>query len=309
MKDRLVSIIAWLFQRPLRMMAHLKGPEFLTAKELERQGIAIYQHHYYHPFITEDDLARPLDLARNLPGIKLDAAKQIEFICSLLGRDEICEFASAENPDSRFRYDNGLYGYGDADVLYAMIRTFKPKQFIEIGSGQSTKVVRLAIEQNTSDDDQYVCRHICIEPYEQPWLEDFGVEVIREKAEHVDLSLFQSLGANDICFIDSSHIIRPQGDVLFEYLTLLPLLAPGVFVHVHDIFTPADYPKKWVIDRKLLWNEQYLLEAFLSMNQDYEVLIACNWLANRFNSDLKAALPGFALQQNEQPGSFWIRHT
>ena len=73
---------------------------------------------------------------------------------------------------------------------------------------------------------------------------------------------------NDILFIDSSHIIRPQGDVLFEYLEILPILNPGVVVHIHDIFSPKDYLDNWIINDHLFWNEQYLLEAFLSFNNN-----------------------------------------
>ena len=111
-----------------------------------------------------------------------------------------------------------------------MVRHFKPQCIIEIGSGSSTLMVRNAIARNKSDNPQYRCRHMCIEPYEQPWLEKTEVELIRDKVENVDKSFFQQLGPNDILFIDSSHIIRPQGDVLFEYLELLPTLASGVLV-------------------------------------------------------------------------------
>jgi len=73
-------------------------------------------------------------------------------------------------------------------------------------------------------------------------------------------------------FIDSSHIIRPQGDVLFEYLEILPILNAGVFVHIHDIFTPKDYLSEWILDGKVFWNEQYLLEAFLSFNTCFKIM-------------------------------------
>ena len=97
------------------------------------------------------------------------------------------------------------------------------------------------------------------------WLNDVsGIEVLRQRVEQMDKQLFLELEENDILFIDSSHMIRPQGDVLCEYLEILPTLRPGVLVHIHDIFTPRDYPDEWLIDEVKLWNEQYLLEAFLS---------------------------------------------
>lgn len=94
------------------------------------------------------------------------------------------------------------------------------------------------------------------------WLEEVGVSVVRKKVEEVELSFFSRLQGNDILFIDSSHIICPQGDVLFEYLELLPSLNKGVIVHVHDIFSPKNYLKQWLQDEIWFWNEQYLLEAF-----------------------------------------------
>ena len=81
-----------------------------------------------------------------------------------------------------------------------------------------------------------------------PWLKDIGVELIRKKVENIDLDFFQKLEENDILFIDSSHIIRPQGDVLYEFLEILPSLKKGVYIHIHDIFTPRDYPNHWLMD-------------------------------------------------------------
>jgi len=109
-----------------------------------------------------------------------------------------------------------------------------------------------------------------------PWLKDIGVELIREKVENIELDFFQQLEENDILFIDSSHIIRAQGDVLYEFLEILPSLKIGVFIHIHDIFKPRDYPNHWLLDKHLLWNEQYLLEAFLSNNSDFKIIGSLN---------------------------------
>ena len=86
----------------------------------------------------------------------------------------------------------------------------------------------------------------CVEPCEQPWLESTGVEVLRKRVEVLDSQFFLCVERNDVLFIDSSHVIRPQGDVVFQYLSILPSLQNGVIVHVHDIFTPRDYPSEWL---------------------------------------------------------------
>src|SRR5690606_23330735 len=125
----------------------------------------------------------------------------------------------------------------------------------------------------------YRVEHICIEPFENPWLDASGATIIRRPLEEVDRDLFASLGDGDVLFIDSSHVIRPQGDVLIELLEIVPSLQPGVFVHVHDIFTPRDYPARWVKDEVRFWNEQYLLEALLSCSTSFRVVGALNHLA------------------------------
>jgi hypothetical protein len=128
--------------------------------------------------------------------------------------------------------------------------------------------------------------------------------VIREKVENTGIEMFSSLAAGDILFIDSSHVIRPRGDVVFEYLDILPALDVGVIVHIHDIFLPKDYPAEWVVDEVRFWNEQYLLEAFLTLNNDWKVIGALNFLRHHHYQELKATCP--FLTEDREPGSFYI---
>ena len=118
---------------------------------------------------------------------------------------------------------------------YQMIRSIKPTKIFEVGSGFSTLMAAKAILKNNEENSEYKCKHVCIEPYEMPWLESVGVVVVRKKVEDLALSFFSELKENDILFIDSSHIIRPQGDVLFEFLELLPSLNKGVIVNTSTI--------------------------------------------------------------------------
>jgi len=141
--------------------------------------------------------------------------------------------------------------------------------------------------------------------YEQPWLKDLDLELKRDKVENIDKSLFKELEANDILFIDSSHIIRPQGDVLCEYLEILPILKPGVLVHIHDIFSPKDYPDEWLF-KHLLWNEQYLLEAFLTFNNKFKIIGSLNYLTHKYRDKLASKCPIFAAQEGREPGAFWL---
>jgi predicted O-methyltransferase YrrM len=209
--------------------------------------------------------------------------------------------------ETDFYFNNHSFPPADAEYLYNIVRHTKPRKIVEIGSGFSTLITIKALEKNKLEDPAYTAAHTCIEPYEMPWLEKTGATIIRKKVEDTGNSFARSLEAGDILFIDSSHIIRPQGDVLFELLELLPLLNPGVLVHIHDIFTPKDYPDHWIFQQHRMWNEQYLLEAFLSMNQEYEVIGAVNYLAHHYGAALYAASPVFARRPEREPGSFWIR--
>ena len=207
---------------------------------------------------------------------------------------------------TEYYYDNDSFCSGDSEYLYNIIRFYKPKRFIEIGSGNSTLMVRNAIHHNKLENSSYTCKHICVEPYEQPWLEKTDVELIREKVECLDNSFFDMLELNDILFIDSSHIIRPQGDVLFEYLELLPNLKSGVIIHIHDIFTPKDYLNDIVIKNHFFWNEQYLLEAFLTFNSEFKVIGALNYLSHNYPKEFSNKCPIYANQEAREPGSFWM---
>ena len=122
--------------------------------------------------------------------------------------------------------------------------------------------------------------------------------------EDLDLEFFSQLDSGDILFIDSSHTVKIGGDVNYLFLEVLPRLKPGVIVHVHDIFLPFDYRRDWVMDELRFWTEQYLLQAFLSFNSEFEVLMANGYLAHRYVEDLKAT---FVNSPWWGGGSFWIR--
>ena len=214
------------------------------------------------------------------------------------------ELLSPPSDETEFYIENGAFESGDAEFLYSMLRFLKPRRLIEIGSGNSTKIARNALLQNALETGES-CDHVCIEPYENPWLEQLGIKIIREPVEMVGLDVFQGLEAGDMLFIDSTHMIRPQGDVLFEYLQLLPSLASGVYVHVHDIFSPRDYPDQWVRNNVMMWNEQYLLEATMGNQDRYEVVAGLNYLKHTEFDLLLGVCP--YLTEEREPGSFYLR--
>ena len=270
-------------------------------------GILPVLDHYYQPLINpKKHLRKSLRDDRELPGIDFNTEEQLNLLAEFNYNQELLKFSIRKKKGIEFYYENDSYGSGDAEYLYNMIRHFKPRRIIEIGSGYSTLMARNAIAANKIDNPDYPCHHICIEPYEQPWLKEIEIELIREKVECIEKSFFQQLESGDILFIDSSHMIRPQGDVLFEYLELLPTLKPGVLIQVHDIFTPKDYLDNWVYNDHSLWNEQYLLEAFISFNTEFRIIGALNYLAHNYSKEFEEKCPVFASQPGREPGAFWI---
>lgn len=264
---------------------------------------------YYEPDFGFLGLRRPLHLPRDLPGLDLNVEGQIELLARLdYGRELAGIPMHKSGGENAFYLKNGFFEGGEADIWYGMIRRFKPKRIFEIGSGFSTLIAIRAIEANRREDAGYRCRHVCIEPYEKPWLGDLGVELIRDRVETLDPGFFDSLGEDDFLFIDSSHIIRTQGDVLFEIQQILPRLRKGVMVHIHDIYTPMDYPQAWLVDQVRFWNEQYLLEVFLCGNRErWSVQLACFFLFKTRYAELKARCP--LLTPDSEPNSFYIRKT
>lgn len=285
----------------------LLGYDKITNKIFMNLGILPILDHYYQPMINpQKHLLNSLRDDRNLPGIDLNTEEQLNILKHFNYNEELLKFPLDKEENISYYYNNKSYESGDAEYLYNIIRYFKPKQIIEIGSGYSTLMARNAIIKNEIEDSNYKCHHICIEPYEQPWLENINVELVRDKVENIDKSFFQKLDLNDILFIDSSHIIRPQGDVLYEYLELLPSLKSGVLIHVHDIFTPKDYLNDWVYKDHRLWNEQYLLEAFLTYNSNFKIIGALNYLTHNFRDNIVEKCPILEKQIGREPGAFWL---
>lgn len=261
--------------------------------------------HYYEPLFNPRHLSRPLEEDRSLPGVDFNEAGQLALLGRFEFQEELLRMPLKPTQGLAYHFHNGSYESGDAEFLYSVIRVYRPRHIIEIGCGWSTRMIQAALVKN-QEEHGVTCKHICVEPYEMPWLEKLPVDVKRSRVEDLPLEFFSILGPGDILFIDSSHVIRPQGDVVYEYLQLLPTLKPGVIVHIHDIFTPKDYPREWVVDDVKIWTEQYLLEAFLSNNQAFRIIGALNYLHHHHRHALARSCPIIAQEPDREPGAFWI---
>ena len=272
---------------------------------LWRIGVFPIRDHYYEPQFDNRKAKRSFSEDRALPGIDLNVTEQLNLLTRFSFGQEIADLPQ-EKPDAlEFYLKNTAFESGDAEYWYQLIRLLKPTRIFEVGSGHSTLMAIKAVRKNREQDPEYRCKHVCIEPYEMPWLEETGVIVVRQKVEDLDVEFFSELKENDVLFIDSSHVIRPQGDVLFEYLALLPTLSKGVIVHLHDIFSPRNYPRQWLEEEVKFWNEQYLLEAFLSQNRSWKITGALNYLHHNHYEALKAVAP--FLTPDREPVSFYIQ--
>jgi predicted O-methyltransferase YrrM len=200
-----------------------------------------------------------------------------------------------------FFVTNPWFGPFDAEVLYSALRTFRPATVMEVGSGFSTLLIRRAIS-----DGDLATRLLCIDPMPRVDIRKQADEHVQRRVEELDPSeLAHRLGANDILFIDSSHTVNAGGDVPYLFLEVLPRLAPGVLVHIHDIFLPFDYPKEWVVDYGWNWNEQYLVGALLYANNAVELLWPAHYMWRCHREELREIIPSEPSLFG--PSSLWLR--
>ena len=272
--------------------------------------------HYYSPVPDIKDLrARNVWSSKSeLPGIDFRPEFQINLIKEL-GEEFGDECGWPENLTTNargFYTDNKNFSFGCAAALYTMIRKYKPRNIMEIGSGNSSKVIGDAIAQNKKETGEQ-CNYTVVDPYPNDTTRKIIKEItqlIDERVELVDLKEFEKLKNNDILFIDSSHTVKIGGDVNFLYLEVLPRLNPGVIVHVHDINMPYEYPETYATNTsfRMFWTESYLLQAFLAFNSSFEVLLAMNFIQTDHTDIFCRAFPHFDLEKNwANSGSFWMR--
>lgn len=223
---------------------------------------------------------------------------------------ELCELFPAphfpKEPTPGFRYfrDNIYYPFADAFTLSAVIRREKPRRIIEAGSGYSSAAMVDTILQMGAATEL-----TCIEPYPEvlhsiiPPGELKFTHFLEQPLQEVPVTFFDQLEAQDILFIDSTHVAKIGSDVTFLLLRVLPRLKPGVLVHFHDIFYPFTYPISWVREGRA-WNESIFVRALLANNPQWEV-VACNAYAGAtFPEVFRDAVPGFL---ENTGGSLWLR--
>ena len=303
--DIIIAIIIF-FTKWVYINFRKRGPENLpiTSKFLKKSGLYPIIKHYYDPKFEYSNNERNIYLNRNLKSINLNEQNQLKLLENFNFKNELIELdLNKGSKDFNFYFGNGSFEKGDAEIYYQIIRYFKPKKIVEVGSGHSTLIAMEAINKNKDNNIDTTIK--CIEPFENKWLENLNLEIIRKPLEQLDLNWNEELNENDIFFLDSSHIIRPDGDVVKFYLEILPNLKSGVIIHIHDIFTPKNYLADWTFEKVRLWNEQYLLEGILANSKRYEILLSLNYLKNNYYNKLKDKCP--YLENSTDPGSIYLK--
>lgn len=278
--------------------------------EWQRRGFSLLPNHFYSPVPDVDEVSESLSLTSGLPGLELRRNEQRAWVESVCTRYEKEYSRFPEGPTGQateFHFGNGAFERVDAEVLHCMIRSERPTRMIEIGSGHSTLIAAAACRLNASEG--HPCEFVAVEPYPNPVLlagVDGLSKLVDAPLREVDTEYFAALGRGDILFIDSSHVLKTGSDVSQIYLEVLPTLAPGTIVHIHDIFLPDQYPRSWLEQEHVFWNEQYLLQAFLAFNQAFEILFAGGLLHREQPELLRKHFPGYDPARH-LPGSFWMR--
>lgn len=267
-------------------------------KLAEKNGIHITKSGFYSPIPTTSELSNTM----------FEEKKQLHIEWNEMNQKKLLKEFQKYSHEFKEIIDNGMYelignGFGvhDAPIYYSFIRHFKPNLIIEVGAGNSTRLASMAAEKNANTKITAI----------DPFVRDLrkidipkSVNFIEKPVQSVSLSVFEELSENDILFIDSSHVSKTGSDVNFLYLEVLPILKPGVIIHIHDIFLPKTYPKKWLEEKLVFWNEQFLLHAFLIGNKKFEILLG-NFFLSQFYPELLKEF--FDTKLAPGGGSFWIQ--
>lgn len=265
--------------------------------------------HFYSPIPLLEEVSKereklfPQSLPSSLPGIDLNIARQEELLQKFRRILPDCPFPREKSPDNRYFLNNSNFSNGDGCFLYCMLRYLEPTRIIEIGSGYSSCAI---LDINERCFDGKIDCHF-IEPHPELFLSLLKpgdrnyIKLLECGLQDADLSLFENLKANDVLFVDSSHVAKIGSDVNHLFFTILPLLKPGVHIHFHDILYPFEYPESWVMEGRA-WNEAYLLRVFLSFNQDFSIQFFNDFLCR------SGRLSGLPAWINDCAGSgFWMK--
>jgi hypothetical protein len=274
----------------------------------KQAGFDVVRKNFYSPIPDLRELDPGIwETRSSVAGIELDSGAQFDHLEASLA--PFAKELTLENLPGLapvFSDANIQFGLVDATLLYVTLRYAKPKRILEFGSGYSTLVTCAAAAVNAQEG--YAAQFTSVDPYPPEFLirpRDGLTDLRKMKLADVPLAEYLELDANDVLFVDTTHTVKLGGDVNRVILDVLPELRPGVLVHFHDIFLPWEYPREWFERDAHYWAEQYLLQAFLCFNRDYEIVLAAQFLARDDPDRLAKTIRSF--EPGVRPGSFWLR--
>jgi hypothetical protein len=288
----------------------------------ERLGVHVLPKHYYSPIPNRAWLKEHKEIwtARvYLEGFDWALERQIDWL------KQVCEPYYAEVRGLTFFKKATSAGWGpgfgaiESQVLHCVVRSLAPRRILEIGSGVSTACLVEAAKRNEQENSA-PAKITCIEPYPKPAFKRLpNIHHIQELCQTVSNTVFAELRAGDLLFIDSSHAVKIGSDVVRIYLEIIPNLAPGVVIHIHDIYLPYLYPRD-ALTNVWGWQETVLLAALMTGNKQLSVLVSLAALHYDRTRELQALLSDYQPQANEEglhvsadslqghfPSSLWLR--
>jgi len=199
-------------------------------------------------------------------------------------------------------WNNGYLPGLDIVMLYTVLSELKPHKYIEIGSGNSTKVAFKAKKENNPNMEI-----VSVDPMPRAEIDQLAQTIIRRPFEDTDLSFADTLQAGDVLFVDNSHRILPNSDAMVFFMEVLPKLRKGVIVHIHDVYLPYDYPAFMC---KRGYSEQYGLAAYLLANPTRFKTFMPNYFIAEDKTLSSLLTPLWEHQSligvEKHGGSFWI---
>jgi SAM-dependent methyltransferase/predicted O-methyltransferase YrrM len=280
--------------------------------EIQRRGFHFQQRDYYSALNDIAFLEENRDLwhERPLPrGVDWDLEAQLELVRRVAPYvHELADVPQDMPPGPpRYHWRNDFWSGADALIQYGLLRDAKPSRVVEIGCGWSSLLMAAALARNEGEGAA-VAVVDQIEPYARKQLLSALPDhwkLHEEILQRAPLEPFEALAEGDVCFYDGSHVARAGSDVVWFFSEVIPRLAPGVIVHVHDIFWPADYPDPWIFERGQTWNEQYVLQAFLMYNREFEPLVCNSAVFGAYPAEMEELFG--SLPTVRMGGSFWMR--
>lgn len=265
--------------------------------------------HFYSPIVSAEEAKSHIEtiwkLQAPILGIEIDDDLMKRNWANLSKAADDIPYTDKKKNKYRYYYQNDQFAHGDACIYYAYLKHLMPKNIIEIGSGYSSALALDACEQFNKDVNLTF-----IEPFPDRLnmllrkADNERVTLIKDKVQNTKTEIYESLGKNDILFIDSSHVAKTGSDVCFEIFEIIPRLKPGVHIVIHDMFYPFEYPMRWAVDENRSWNEIYLIRAFLMNNKSISIEFFNHYFGLKFPDICKKTCPLF---MKNTGGSLWLK--